>query len=224
VAVTTQQAAATADATGEAVFVFPDVPVGELWVGTTSIPAAGPQAQSMVTAGGQLVGSMQGNGSYGPWIADHSKRLAISSVNLTPHVQYVAVWHADNRGQEYSTYPATITSSVVGSVTIGSPLDVIVQNFPATQPVSGIVDTIPVKPAGPPSGRLVMTGAPVAFPTAPPSVQGVVLSALRTNTAPILFGAFALDAGNITPLLPLSNASPLFATGTAADVLTYIII
>jgi hypothetical protein len=223
-AIVTQQAAATADASGDAVFMFPDVPVGELWIGTTSIPTAGPQVASIVTTGGQLVGSMQGNGSFGPWLSDHTRRLAISSANLTPHVQYVAVWHADDRGKEFSTYPATITSAVVGNVTVPSPLDVIVQNFPATQPVSGIVDTIPVKPAAPPSGRLVMTGAPVAFPTSPSSVQGVVLSALRTNTAPILFGAFALDAGNITPLLPLSNASPLFVTGTAPDVLTYLII
>jgi hypothetical protein len=224
VTVIVQNAAALADAAGDATFMFPDVPVGELWIGTTSIPAAESGVNSLVTAGGQLVGSMQGNGSYGPWISDHSKRLAISSTGMVPHRQYIAVWHADDKGRYFSTYPGTITSTVVGAVTIAQPVEVIVDNFPAVQPVSGIVDTIPIKPAGPPSGSLLMTGAPVPFPNSPPSVQGIVLSALRTNVAPILFGAFALDAGNVTPLLPLSNASPLFVSGTAGDVLTYIII
>jgi hypothetical protein len=224
VAVITHTATATADAAGEGVFLFPDVPLGQIWVGTTTMPTAEPGVMVVVSTGGQLVGSMQGNGSYGPWISDHSRRLELSASGMTPGRQYVAVWHADDQGRQSSTYPATITNAIVGAVTIAEPLDVIVDNFPATQPVSGIVDTIPIKPAGPPSGRLVMTGAPVPFPNSPPSVQGVVLSALRTNVAPILFGAFAVDAGNITPLLPLSNASPLFVTGTAADVLTYLII
>jgi len=98
--------AEVADDNGEAVFLFPDVPVGELWSGTTAIPNAETTALATVTAGGILVGSMQGPSSYGPWTVDHSQRLAISAGGLTPGVQYVAVWHADTKGAEFSTYPA----------------------------------------------------------------------------------------------------------------------
>lgn len=98
--------AEVADANGDATFQFPDVPLGQLWSGTTAIPNADVFCTATVTASGLLLGSMQGPASYGPWTVDHSQRLTISATGLVAGTQYIAVWHADTMGKEFSTYPA----------------------------------------------------------------------------------------------------------------------
>jgi hypothetical protein len=143
VAIVPQHATATADGEGDAVFTFPDVPQGELWCGTTTIPGAPDGAVGTVTASGELLGAVYGPGSYGPWICGSSRKLAIAVSGLAAGTQYQAVWHADDKGTAFSTYPAPITATVSGAVTIPVPLEVDgtvdVGNFPATQPVSGEV-------------------------------------------------------------------------------------
>lgn len=239
-AIVPQHATATADADGDAVFSFPDVPQGELWCGTTSIPGAPSTAVGMVTTGGQLVGATYGPGSYGPWIADYSQKLAISVTGLTPGVQYVAVWHADDKGTAFSTYPAPITSTVAGEVTIPTPLEIFgtvtanqgdppwevdVTNFPATQPVSGTVTAEPVLAGAVGSGQVSMTGSAVTLP-AHAAVQGVVLSAPSANAHPITLGAsgFVMEPGQTTPLLPVTNSNLFSAVGTSGDLLSFLVI
>lgn len=237
-AIVTQHATATADTGGDAVFSFPPVPMGQIWSGTTSIPLAPPSAVSTVTAGGLLVGAMYGPGSYGPWTVDHSSPLAISATGLTPSTQYQAVWHVDDKGNEFSTYPAPITPTISGSVSIpvpvpasqSGPWTMAVNNFPATQPVSGTVSTTPSLAPGVNAGRLTMTGAALTLPSLPVT-QGVVLAAAKTNTAAVAVGpagvtittGLALEAGELTPLLPVANSNFLHAVGTSGDVLTFLV-
>jgi hypothetical protein len=215
----TQHATAVADTGGQASFVFPDVPMGELWSGTTSIPLAPPSAVSTVTAGGLLVGAMYGPGSYGPWTVDHSSRLIISSAGLTPSTQYQAVWHADDKGATYSTYPAPITPTVSGSVAIPVPVPAS-QSGPWTMTVSNFPSTLA---AVAPGGLVTMTGAAVTLP-AHSATAGVVLAARSTNAAAITIDTgLEIDAGQMTPLLPVANSNVLSARGTSGDVLSFLV-
>jgi hypothetical protein len=240
-----QFSTATADITGAAIFTFPDVPQGELWCGTTSIPNAPSDVTAMVTASGLLIGSMHGQGSFGPWTCDHSQKLAISATGLTPGAQYQAVWHADSKGREFSTYPAVITTSVAGTVAIAQPVSVVgtvtanqgsppwqvtVSNFPATQPVSGTVTALPQLAAAVTAGQVTMTGAAVQLPSHG-ATQGVMLRAPAANTHPLEIGpagvatttGLILDPASSTPLLPVSNSNALYAIGTGPDVISFVV-
>lgn len=244
-AIVTQHATATADGSGDAVFIFPDVPLGQIWCGTTTVPAAPTSAVGMVTAGGELVGATFGPGSYGPWLALASKRLAISMSGLTPGVQYQAVWHADDKGREFSTYPAPITATVSGAVTVPVPLpvtgtvtadqgappwQVTVGNFPATQPVSGTVTAAPELAPGVSSGQVTMTGTSVTLP-AHGATQGVIVRAPAANAHAVEVGApgvttssgLILDPGSSSPLLPVTNSNLLAAVGTAPDLISFLV-
>lgn len=226
-AIVPQYAADVADGSGDAVFMFPDVPVGELWCGTTTVPAAPASMVAEVKASGLLVGSMSGPGSYGPWTCDHSQRLSITAAGLAPGVQYVAIWHADDKGGEFSTYPAPITPTVVsggGTVTIA--------NFPTVQTVDGTVDVgaLP-KAAAVESGQVVMTGFVVSLP-ANATIAGVILTAPASNTDPISVGNGSVSAGTgmilspgqaPTPVLPVTNSDVLSAIGTISDVLSFLV-
>jgi hypothetical protein len=219
-AIIPQYATATAGAGGGAVFMFPDVPQGELWCGTTNVPNAPTSFVGIVTASGQLLGQMNGAGSFGPWTCDYSQTLAITGSGLTPGTQYTAVWHADSRGAEFSTYPAPITPTVVSGPIIGT---VDVGNFPPVQTVDGSVTVLPSLAGAVIGGSVTMTGAPVTLP-AHSATQGVVLAAPLTNIHPVsLNGGFVLDADHETPLLPVSNSDLFIATGTGPDVLTFLV-
>ncbi|HXA33026.1 MAG TPA: hypothetical protein VNV87_12260 [Acidimicrobiales bacterium] len=244
-AVQPQSADATADGAGEAVFMFPDVPSGQLWIGTVTIPKAPASAAGTVNLGGQPVGPIFGPGVYGPYVAGPTRRLSLSIVGLAPDTQYEAVWHADDEGQRYSTWPGTVTTTVEGTVVIPTPVDVAivsplpvpvdgtvdVGNFPAIQPVSGTVTTEPTLAGAVSSGQTAMTGAAVALPNHP-AVQGVVLSAPASNTGPISVGAAGVTAGSgmilspgqaPTPVLPVDNSDVLHAIGTSGDVLSFLV-
>lgn len=238
-AINPQYATVTANAGGGAVFMFPETPMGELWCGTTSIPGAPNTMAAQVFTGGLLVGSMTGPGSYGPWIADHSRRLSIVATGLTANQQYQAVWHADDKGSAFSTYPAPITPVVAGTVTIPTPLAVTISgpsplpvggtvsvgNFPATQPVSGTVTAAPELAASAPGGQVTMTGALVTLPSHA-ATQGVTLSAPSANAHPISVGGatgLLLGPGQLTPVLPVVNSNVLIAQGTAPDLLTFLV-
>jgi hypothetical protein len=227
-AVVPQHATETADGSGDAIFMFPDVPQGELWCGTTSVPGAPASALGMVTTGGQLVGSVTGPGSYGPWICDYSQKLAISMTGLVPGEQYQAVWHADDKGAAFSTYPGPITptvaSAVSGTVDIG--------NFPVIQTVDGAVTAnqgsppwtvAPTLATSAPGGSVTMSGSPILLP-ANPATQGVTLSAASTNAHPVTInGGFIIGPGQMTPLLPVHNSNLFTATGTSPDVLSFLV-
>jgi hypothetical protein len=225
-AIVPQFATAMTDGLGDATFVFPDVPMGQLWCGTTTIPTAGQGAISLVQVGGLTIGVMYGPGSYGPWTADHSRKLSISSTGLAPSTQFTAVWHADDKGHEFSVYPSPITPTVAGTVS-GS---VIVANFPAVQPVSGTVTAMLQQSAGVSNGQVTMTGVAVQLATHP-AVRGVVCAAPAANAHPIWIGNAAVltttglivDPGHETDLLPVTNSNDLWAIGTAADVLTFLV-
>jgi len=237
VAITAQYATATADSGGDAVFMFPEVPQGELWCGTTTVPGAPNTMTAMVLTGGSLVGSMTGPGSYGPWIADYSRRLSIVAEGLTPNAQFQAVWHADDKGGAFSTYPAPITPVVAGTVTVPIPLDVAivspspvgvdgtvnVGNFPASQTVNGTVTAAPELAASATGGAFTMTGGTDTLPNHA-ATQGVTLSAPVANGHPIAIGGgFVLDPGHVTPLLPISNSDLITAVGTSPDVLSFLV-
>jgi hypothetical protein len=232
-AVSTQLAPATADGAGEAVFMFPEVPQGELWIGTVTIPNAPATTAGTINLGGQPVGPLFGPGVYGPYIAGPTRRLSLSIVGLVPEKQYVGVWHADDQGQKFSTWPGTVTTTVEGTVVIPTPVDVAivspipvpvdVGNFPATQPVSGTVTTEPTLAASVPGGATTMTGSPVTLPSHA-AVQGVVLSSPSSNGHPItLNGGFVMEPGQTTPLLPVTNSDVFAATGTGPDVLSWLV-
>jgi hypothetical protein len=227
-AIVPQHATAMADGSGDAVFVFPDVPQGELWCGTTQIRGAPATAVGIVTASGEFLGEMFGAGSWGPWTCGATRILAITTTGLNPGTQYQAVWHADSQGAEFSTYPSPITPTAVSGG--GS---VIVANFPAIQTVDGTVDVgaLP-KAAAVESGEVTMTGFVVNLPANAP-VVGVVLSAPATNGNPVYVGgvAVAIGTGMIlspgqapTPVLPVANSDALFAIGTGPDVLSFLVI
>lgn len=219
-AIVPQYATATADASGDAAFLFVDVPLGELWCGTTQVPNAPATFIGIVTATGAQLGQMNGPGSYGPWTCDHSQRLAISASGLTPHAQYQAIWHADDKGRDFSTYPAPITPTAVIGPVVGT---VDVGNFPAVQTVDGTVTALPSLAGSAPGGSVTMTGSAVTLP-AHAATQGVVLSAPTTNVHGVsVNGGFALDPGQVTPLLPVSNSDVFAATGTGPDVLTFLV-
>jgi len=240
-----QSAVSTADGSGEAVFMFPDVPVGQLWIGTVTIPKAPASAAGTVNLGGQPVGPIFGPGVYGPYVTDHTKRFSLSIVGLNPGTQYEAVWHADDEGQKYSTWPGTVTTTVEGTVVIPTPVDVAivsplpvpvdgtvdVGNFPAVQPVSGTVTTEPTLATSSPGGQLTMTGSALALPNHA-AVQGVVLSAPTTNAHPIEVGDAGVTTttglilepgGPPTPVLPVDNSNVLHAIGTSGDVLSFLV-
>ena len=231
-----QHATATSDGSGDAVFSFPQVPQGELWCGTTQIPDAPGGAVGKVTASGELLGSIYGPGSYGPWVCGATRVLAISVSALSPNTQYQAIWHADDKGNTTSTYPAPITPTVVsggGTVTV--------DNFPAVQTVDGTVTatqgTVPwvtkgQQAAAVESGQVVMTGSDITLPSHPAS-EGVVLSAPSSNAHPIYVGGSAVTSGTglilspgqaPTPVLPVLNSDVLTAIGTSPDVLSYLVI
>lgn len=222
--------AATADSSGDAVFLFPDVAQGELWSGTTTIPGAPPAAAAQVTTGGQLVGSMLGAGSYGPWTVDYSRRLAISATGLVPGEQYTAIWHADSKAAQWSTYPQPITTAVSGTVNVPEPVQVDVlgsvlvdQGHPPWEFTRELAPSVA-------AGQLVMTGAPLQLP-ADIATNGVTLTTPHTNTGNVEVGpagvgtatGLVLGAGMTTPLLPVANANLLYAIGTAPDVLSFLV-
>jgi hypothetical protein len=227
-----QHSTATADVSGDAIFMFPDVPQGELWSGTTQIAGAPSTAIGKVTGGGEYFGEMYGPGSYGPWTCGNSQRLSIAASGLNPHTQYEAVWHADDKGDQYSTYPAPVSPTTVsggGTVDIG--------NFPAVQTVDGTVGvtgTVTTEPslAGVvTSGQVTMTGSIVTLP-ANAAVQGVTLSAPASNGHPVSVGGPLVTAGSgmilspgqaPTPVLPVANSDLLSAIGTAGDVLSFLV-
>ena len=219
-----QHAIAVADIDGDAVFMFPDVPVGELWCGTTQIPAAPSGAISQVVASGQLIGGMYGAGSYGPWTCDHSQRLAIATSGLAPGTQYVAIWHADDKGREFSTYPQPITPTVTGAVNVPQPLEVF---FDGAQPISGSVSLVDELATSIRAGNITMTGAAIQFPDIP-TTRGVVLASSKGNHGFIEIGpstvtltnGFDIEVGDMTPLLPVANANVIWAIGQSGDVLS----
>jgi hypothetical protein len=232
-AIVPQHATATADVDGDATFMFPDVPQGELWSGTTQISGAPSTAVGVVTGGGEYFGDMYGPGSYGPWTCGATRKLVITATGLVPHTQYEAVWHADDKGAAYSTYPAPITPVAVsggGTVDVG--------NFPAIQEVdgtvgvTGTVTTEPTLAVAVKSGQITMTGSIVTLPS-DVAVQGVVLSAPASNGHPISIGGPLVTAGTgmilspgqaPTPVLPVANADVLSAIGTNSDVLSFLVI
>jgi len=234
-AVQPQSAIATADSAGEAVFMFPDVPSGQLWIGTVTIPKAPASAAGTINLGGQPVGPIFGPGVYGPYVTDHTKRFSLSIVGLVPDTQYEAVWHADDEGQKYSTWPGTVTTTVEGTVVIPTPVDVAIVS-PLPVPVSGTVDvgntvtTAPTLAATVQAGQATMSGFVVNLANHA-AVQGVVLSAPKTNTDPIEVGGplvstttgFIIEPGEMTPLLPVANSDVLSAIGTSGDVLSFLV-
>ena len=247
-AIVPQHADATADGSGDAVFMFPDVPQGELWTGTTQIAGAPSTAVGVVTGGGEYFGEMFGPGAYGPWTCGATRRLAISASGLTPGVQYQAVWHADDKGEQNATYPAPITPTTVvggGVVDIGNfpPIQTVdgtvdVGNFPATQTVAGAVTVTGTVTADPAlvavvkSGQVAMTGSIVNLPSNAAS-QGVALTAPASNAGPIAVGAALVAPGTgmilspgqaPTPVLPVANSSALHAIGTSGDVLSFLVL
>lgn len=224
-----QHAVATADGAGDATFTFADVPVGELWTGTTNIPDAPPAHVGTVTGGGELLGQMYGPGSYGPWTCGHTQKLVISSTGLTPGVQYEAVWHADDRGHEVATYPAPITPTTTTSVSIPTPVPVsqattpwIVAGTVNVGTVAGTVTTLPTLAPAAPGGSTAMTGSPVTLPSHA-AVQGVVLSSPTSNGHSITVNGYTIDPGQTTPLLPVDNSDVFTATGTSGDVLSFLV-
>jgi hypothetical protein len=226
-AIVPQHATAMADGSGDAVFVFPDVPQGELWCGTTQIRGAPATAVGIVTASGEFLGEMFGAGSWGPWTCGATRILSITTTGLTPGTQYQAVWHADSQGAEFSTYPSPITPTAVSGG--GS---VIVANFPAIQTVDGTVDVGALPQAhGVNSGQATMNGVSAINLAAFAAVQGVVLAGKKTNTNPIAVGGalvstsngMLVEPGEITPLLPVANSDDLYAIGTSGDVLSYLV-
>lgn len=232
-AIVPQHATGTADTDGDATFVFPDVPQGELWCGTTQVPSAPASLMATVSSSGELLGSMNGSGSYGPWTCGATRKLTISASGLVPGTQYEAIWHADTKGNEFSTYPAPITPTVVASGTSVTVTNfpaiqevdgtVNVGNFPATQPVSGTVTAAPELAATVPAGATAMTGSAVTLPNHA-AVQGVVLSAPSANAHPLtLNGGFVMEPGQTTPLLPVANLDLISATGTSPDVLSWVV-
>jgi hypothetical protein len=225
-----QHATATSNGAGNAVFTFPDVPQGQLWCGTTTIPGVPSTAVGMVRSSGELLGDIYGPGSYGPWIATETRRLTITMTGLAPNTQYQAVWHADSEGQATSVYPAPITPTVVAA---GG--TVVVANFPAVQTVDGTVDVGnfpgPPQAGGVESGQLAVDASPTGFPPNP-AVVGVVFSAPTSNAHPVYIGGggvstgtgLILSPGQVTPVLPVTDSSDLSAVGTSGDVVSFLVI
>jgi hypothetical protein len=234
-AVQPQLAVATADGAGEAVFMFPDVPSGQLWIGTVTIPNAPATTAGTINVGGQPVGPLFGPGVYGPYVAGPTKRLSLSIAGLVPDTQYAAVWHADDGGEKYSTWPGTVTTTVEGTVVIPTPVDVAIVS-PLPVPVDGTVDvgntvtTAPTLAATVQAGQVTMTGGIVNL-ASHAAVQGVVLSTAKTNTDPIEVGGplvatntgLIIEPGAMTPLLPVDNSDVLHAIGTSGDVLSFLV-
>jgi hypothetical protein len=236
-----KHATATADADGDATFAFPDVPQGELWSGTTQVSGAPSTMVGVVTGGAEYFGDVYGPGSYGPWTCGSTQRLIITASGLTPGVQYQAVWHADDKGETYSTYPAPITPVAVsggGTVDIGNfpPIQEVdgtvdVGNFPTSQAVTGTVTTEPTLAPAVTSGQVTMTGSIVTLPSHVPT-QGVVLSTPASNGHAVSVGGPLVTTGTglilspgqaPTPVLPVANADELSAIGTSGDVLSWLV-
>lgn len=233
-AVTVQTAAATADGSGGAVFMFPEVPTGEVWIGTMSIPEAPATTVGRITVGGAAVGTLFGPGLYGPYIGDHTRRVGIVVTGLTPNEQFQAVWHADDQGQKFTTWPGTVSTTVEGTVVIPEPVDVTIVS-PIPLPVDGTVTAnqgtagaspwpvVPEQAASAPAGTVNMTGGAVLVP-GHAAVRGVTFSAPKTNTDPIaLNGGFVLEPGAMTPVLPVTNSNVFTAIGTSGDVLSFLV-
>jgi hypothetical protein len=243
-------AVATSDGAGDATFVFPDVPQGQLWCGTTSVPTAPDTMRAQVFASGQLIGSMTGPGSYGPWICNYTQTLIIAATGLATDTQYQAVWHADDQGASFSTYPAPITPVVAGTVTIPTPVPItgtitadqgsppwqVDITGPSPLPVNVVAPdplpttTSPTLATGVASDQVVMTGSAVHCGSNT-ATEGVSFSAAKTNTDPIEIGDAAVSTGNgyivepgqNTPLFPVSNSDVFWAIGTTSDVLSFLV-
>jgi hypothetical protein len=224
-AVSTQLATATADADGDGTFMFPDVPSGELWIGTVTIPSAPASAAGTVDLGGSPVGPLFGPGIYGPYIAGPTRRLSLSVGGLTPGTQYTAVWHADDEGQKYSTWPGTVTTTVEGTVVIPTPVDVTV-TAPDPLPVDGTVDVGnfpgPTLVSAATGGTVSMTGGPISLPNHAATV-GVTLWCPSGNAHIVQVNGATLSPGEWTPLLPVNNSDVFTATGTSGDVLSFLV-
>ena len=219
--VSTQYATATADTDGDATFMFPDVPQGQLWVGTVTIPKAPASAAGTIDVGGSPVGPLFGPGIYGPYIASATRRLSLSVAGLTPDTQYAAVWHADDQGEKYSTWPGTVTTTIEGTVVIPVPVDV-AGTVTADQGGAWTVTTEPTLATSAPGGSVAMTGSPVAVP-AHAAVRGVFLLAPSANLHPLTVNGCTLDPGDSTGLLPVDNSDVFSATGTSGDLLSYLV-
>lgn len=237
-AVAPQYASETADGSGDAVFMFPDVPQGQLWIGTVTIPTAPASAVGTVNVGGSPVGPLFGPGIYGPYIADYSRRLSLTITGLMPDTQYQAVWHADDEGEKYSTWPGTVTTTVEGTVVIPVPVEIqgtvtALQGDPpwavdgtvtADQGTPGsaawpVVEPLATAATG---GSVSMTGGAVAVPSHA-ATRGVFLLAPSANAAPLTVNGATLDPGDSTGLLPVDNSDVFTATGTSGDVLSFLV-
>lgn len=242
-AVQPQYAPATADGAGEAVFMFPDVPQGQVWIGTVTIPNAPATANGTINIGATPVGPIFGPGVYGPYIGRPTAGLSLSVAGLDADTQYVAVWHADDGGEQYSTWPGTVTTTVQGTVIIPTPVDVDIVSpdplpvsvtAPNPLPVDGMVTANQGTPGGSPwpvmstpdlasaveAGQVTMTGSDVTLPSHG-ATQGVVLSAPATNHAVIVVGPSGVTAGTGLILEPGGPVTPLLPVNNS-DTLTAI--
>jgi hypothetical protein len=225
VPIVAQRVTATSDSAGDAVFVFPTPPQGSIWCGTTNVLLAPSTAMGVVTAGGSVVGSTVGYGTYGPWTCNYSEALAISVSGLTPDTQYTAVWHADTEGASYSTYPAAITQVVTTSLVVPQPLEV-----EGTGP-GGEVIVAPALATSVGSGQVAVTTTAAALPSHAASV-GVIVAAAASNTGTIEIGPAGVAAntglilapGEFTPLLPVANSDVLFAVAGSNQELSFLVL
>jgi hypothetical protein len=83
----------TSDALGNLTITYGNVPTGQTWIGTISIPGAPASALIVAQVGNISYGTWSGSNTFGPVTVGQSDNLELTITNLLPNTPYQPAWN-----------------------------------------------------------------------------------------------------------------------------------
>jgi len=83
----------TSDSLGNLTLTYGNVPTGQTWIGTMSIPGAPASALIVAQVGNITYGTWTGSNTFGPITVGQSDNLELTITNLLPSTAYQAAWN-----------------------------------------------------------------------------------------------------------------------------------
>jgi hypothetical protein len=83
----------TSDSLGNLTLTYGNVPTGQTWIGTMSIPGAPASALIVAQVGNIAYGTWNGSNTFGPITVGQSDNLELTITNLLPNTAYQAAWN-----------------------------------------------------------------------------------------------------------------------------------
>jgi len=106
----------TSDSSGNLTLSYPNVPTGQTWIGTISIPSAPASAVIVASVGNAFAyGTWSGSNTFGPITVGQSDNLSLTMTNLLPSTSYQAAWN----GVVYTSEEGPLVWPSANSSTMG---------------------------------------------------------------------------------------------------------